>query len=672
MGDSLYTCPACWQKMMTGALPPVICPYCGAERRPDGRLLARKAFPQPRHCRICLQKFVSNSIDDTLCLHCILHLLYQEEAGAAQDQQLDHDASASAAGRAFRNGWASSAAAQCLSGIGAPCPAEETPRGWGDKVNDFACDFWRYGRRERAVECWRLVLQDEPRHLEASFNLNYVLWKQGLCTAEEIVERICLLENEHGGKQSFWQGLAWIHFEQGNQAELERITGSAGRIASPELQDALTHPARPGFNLNLTIPGSKNEGEQKCLASPDGVFLSAYVPGSGVLRLWDLQTGRERVCRMAGGDAVQTACFSPDSASLFTGSRRGEVRRWPCRAGSGRTLSRDNENPVKSMVFAPNGHYLAVSSSDDEMQLYRLNGPEGELTASQIGIFPRAGSHVAFSPDSKRLLALGDRSNDDSRGLVMDINQRFLWSERMADLRGDEWDQADEFAFAVSGNVVAGISWKDRSTRIWAFSSPELRARYDFEGSDGSVCIAPGNDWCLVAASIPPQDCGQDSCSSELRIWNLGRNWLTIRREFSGERITTLGFDHNGWRMLTGTASGSIKMWSMSEDAELGTFRGHRTAITAMGMSADDKLLLSASADGNIRLWRTDTGQNLCSRYGPAGAVQSGLSAMFAPDCRRVCLLGDGARCFSLLQDGHDWGAACPHPLYSRESREVI
>jgi hypothetical protein len=154
--------------------------------------------------------------------------------------------------------------------------------------------------------------------------------------------------------------------------------------------------------------------------SPDGLGLAS---GSleGEVRVVETATGRE-LARFAHGGPVRAVAFSPDSARLAAGADDQRVLLWevatgrelarlehlppPCAEAIGGGLSlcamarlQGTVSQVESVVFSPDGKYLATGTLDGVVRLWEvdtgkalLNLPQRELIRSLV-----------FSPDGKTL-----------------------------------------------------------------------------------------------------------------------------------------------------------------------------------------------------------------------------------------------------------------------------
>jgi WD40 repeat protein len=68
-------------------------------------------------------------------------------------------------------------------------------------------------------------------------------------------------------------------------------------------------------------------GDPSSLYDFNGFVGVAHVQGTAV-RIWDLSTGRERICLRGHADSAYSLAYSPDGRFLASGSSDGTVRIW--------------------------------------------------------------------------------------------------------------------------------------------------------------------------------------------------------------------------------------------------------------------------------------------------------------------------------------------------------
>ncbi len=144
------------------------------------------------------------------------------------------------------------------------------------------------------------------------------------------------------------------------------------------------------------------------LFSPDGRTLATW-GCENTVRLWDVQTGKERNASKAHRGHLHTLAFSPNSRLLATGGDGVFVRVWEARPGKvlcGLTVPEEGlffRGFVDAIAFSPDGKVLACGGGTSTVRLFSL--PDGKLhRVIQLGDLERA-SALSFTPDGRILLS---------------------------------------------------------------------------------------------------------------------------------------------------------------------------------------------------------------------------------------------------------------------------
>ena len=146
---------------------------------------------------------------------------------------------------------------------------------------------------------------------------------------------------------------------------------------------------------------------QKIAFSPDGQIL-ATAHESGLVRLWNMEDGRERVPPLVQKRGISALAFSPDGRQLWVGV---QSQVWTWDVASGRPVGAPVNIPGMIVVFRPDGQAIAARVGSSAVRVFdRTTGkPLGPVL---IDPKHRSGAFdVAFSPDG-RSLAMGE-SNDN-------------------------------------------------------------------------------------------------------------------------------------------------------------------------------------------------------------------------------------------------------------------
>jgi WD40 repeat protein len=140
--------------------------------------------------------------------------------------------------------------------------------------------------------------------------------------------------------------------------------------------------------------------------APDGKTAATYGHGDSI-RLWDVDTGKER-CALEGHTAtVRSLAFSPDGKLLASASGDQTVRVWDVAAQKLLATFPDHEKPVKAVAFSPDGGLLASGGEDGNVILWDVSTlkQRSMIVANYEGVI-----EIAFQPDGKQLAVVGGRA----------------------------------------------------------------------------------------------------------------------------------------------------------------------------------------------------------------------------------------------------------------------
>jgi RNA polymerase sigma factor (sigma-70 family) len=260
-----------------------------------------------------------------------------------------------------------------------------------------------------------------------------------------------------------------------------------------------------------------------------------------VIRLWDVERGKQKAVLRGCTVFIYSLAFSPDGKTLAaaggvqpaaldrtirwnfreipTGADQykelGEVSVWDLATGKQRTLLHGDTGRIMSLSFSPDGKTLAAGGRDGTIRLWETS--TGKMRA-RFRENAREVASVAFSPDGKTLAAA----------------------------------QCDQ---------------KDR-VKLWDVVTGRVRARLN--GHDGAVvAVAFSPDGTLATASnIPPRDPREwQNSPGEVRLWN-GVTGKALGAPLGFDhRSSSVAFGAHGKLLATagacGTGPGEITLWRL-------------------------------------------------------------------------------------------------------------
>jgi WD40 repeat protein len=131
---------------------------------------------------------------------------------------------------------------------------------------------------------------------------------------------------------------------------------------------------------------------------PHGRHLALSLERENIVRVYDTSTGRE--LQLEGHrDFVSGLAFSPDGATLASGSVDGLIRLWGIPTGKELARLSGHVEEATDVAFSPDGQTLASLAHKGGLKLWHLP-TRREVVSLDL---PTAGMYLQFSPDGRHL-----------------------------------------------------------------------------------------------------------------------------------------------------------------------------------------------------------------------------------------------------------------------------
>ncbi|AOY80813.1 hypothetical protein BJP36_13735 [Moorena producens JHB] len=126
------------------------------------------------------------------------------------------------------------------------------------------------------------------------------------------------------------------------------------------------------------------------------------------------------------------------------------------------------------------------------------------------------------------------------------------------------------------------------------------------------------------------------SADGTVKLWSRDGKLKYILRGYT-DTVNSVSFSPDGKILATDSADGTVKLWSI-EGQLLHTLQGHEAEVTSISFSPDGKVIVSGSRDGIVRLW--DREGNPIAQ--PFPIHKAGITSLsFSPD-GKVIASGSG------------------------------
>jgi WD40 repeat protein/serine/threonine protein kinase len=401
------------------------------------------------------------------------------------------------------------------------------------------------------------------------------------------------------------------------------------RVAAGTFAGSLVIFDATGEELRSLSRHRRTPGLSSVRFSPDGQLLALGTRGEGV-KIWDAETGDELRAFYGHLGYVNEVAFSPDGRRLASGGIGGQIRVWDLtndppmlEIARGRL-----DAAVSSIAYSPDGQTLAIAQAfRNETRGRNPDGATLRVRAMDTGRTVLLHGHtdsltsVVFSPDGQ-YVATGSR----------DCTAR-LWELKNATsvqtLKGHAGDVTN-LAFSPDGRRLATAS-ADCSMKVWDPTTGE--ELYTIHGHELPVqAIAYSNDGRYLVSG--GADCTvriwDGATGDKVATWGAPSSPITsLACSHDGQFVATSGEDGLVHLWDFGRPP------SDNAPTPIRTMRGHSARVSSVTFSPDSRRVVSVGLDFVVRVWDVATGQEATTFVHP---TSNNSVAVFHPEGKQLAL----------------------------------
>jgi len=293
-------------------------------------------------------------------------------------------------------------------------------------------------------------------------------------------------------------------------------------------------------------------------------------------------------------EGVPSLTFSPDGASLVSGSYDKTIKLWDIQTGGVVKTFQGHTNYVMSVSISPNCTMIASACLNKTIRLWDIQTGKCHCVIQQENFV----EYVHFFPlDPHHFISITDD------GKVQEWNI-------------DGYKTAPEYdgscaAFSFDGTKL--VSCNGGVAQVQSSNSGEVVAEFYMDNTNTKCCCFSPDGWLVAIAA-----------DDIVYIWDITNSEPCLIETFIGHtgRIVSLIFSSSS-SLISASQDSSVRFWqigasSTSSDATDPKSTPHTSPIKSITLQAKDGIAISTDSGGVVRIWDLSTGLCKASFHIPA------------------------------------------------------
>jgi WD40 repeat protein len=489
---------------------------------------------------------------------------------------------------------------------GRPLPQEAALR--ADSLNNRAVSLWDLGKQDEARQAWAEALELTPHHLKSVYNQGLLEWRTGQIADLEFLRRLDAAEDDELVRDAHLSELVgYTHLERMAPEEAESL------LAVTAKHNNLQQDTTPWRVLGWSQLGQEKYSEAEASfayvldRSPDDSSASAgmdlvlaqsrerngKIEAPWIRRIW---RSSEKLGQKPGGTRTPILAVAPGDRMCVSGEADGVLRLWDLTTGRClNTLGNHNE-AVTALAFTPDGKRLLSASSNGELFLCTVE--KGERVRIYDYAIDLGVTIIRFTPDGRYALYSG-------------------WNQvlRRLDLASNKPETVGRLAEKITGVSILPQGGKVLIGTEYA-ENPRLRSKvYELlvTSSLGIWDIENGekvHDFSGFRSSLKGLGVSRDgkrfftiSQSHEIRIWDLETLECIRSAKVSGGSFDPIEVTSDGQHAVcVGGPERGLQLWDLQTGRCLRTIQENFVSTTSLALTSDGRFSVEATSQGELCL----------------------------------------------------------------------
>ncbi len=258
---------------------------------------------------------------------------------------------------------------------------------------------------------------------------------------------------------------------------------------------------------------------------------------------------------------------------------------------------------VLAVAWSPDGKYIASSSFDGTLQVWRPAQEDGETNIETSDFTyrnpmkPHAWAWaLAWSPDGKYLAS----GNDENKVQVWRLEDEVSTNLKLVLSHHGHKNWVNAVSWSPNGRYLASGS-DDKTVQVWCveeIDQPECVQLYrDHSHWVNTVAWSPDGKYIASA--------GYDTT---VRVWNVNSQETVLIYREHDYAVNALAWSPDGTRIASCSLDNLVRVWDVETGKTVLTYRGHSSVVSTLAWSPDGTRIASGGKDKTVQVWHAVAG----------------------------------------------------------------
>ncbi|MEG3918101.1 WD40 repeat domain-containing protein [Microcoleus sp. T3_A4] len=306
--------------------------------------------------------------------------------------------------------------------------------------------------------------------------------------------------------------------------------------------------------------------------TPDGKQIVSGAD-DGILKVWDLATGKELRSLSGHGNAVTAIIVTPDGKQVISGSKDGTLTVWNLARGQELFTMTEQDYLIETIAVTSDSKWVTTSG------LISTNG----WNIIKKLFYRQNRRIIAWNLETRARRVVLDSSEFDTIALARNGIKAILCStvhnnnKTYTLLRVKNF----EYTLGISKTEYLEVNSKDDITittdRIYSITVVAITA-------DGKSVISGAENNTLI-------------------VWNLETQQPRLTLTGHCEEITLVAISDDGKKAISGSKDKTLKIWNLETGREISTLNDISNSVNSVVIASNSKQAFSCSTDKAIKIW---------------------------------------------------------------------